>query len=135
MSNSFELGKVEYYTIKEAKLNDYINEKLDSKDYGLFWSINFEGDADTYLWRTKSEPKAGDKVYGHLEKAQKGKSILFKPDKEPMTDSKEENIARAVALKASVDMGADNVDHALDNADVFLYWLQTGQRIINVNGN
>lgn len=79
--SSFELNKPDFYTPKIVTENEYLNEKLTSDQYGIYYSVQFEGDAETYLWQAKTAPVVGEQVWGHLEKSGTGKSIRFKKDK------------------------------------------------------
>lgn len=142
----FELNKLGWYTVQAVEPNDFINKGLESDQYGIYYSVKFTGDADTFLWQAKTAPEAGQKVYGHLEKAKSGKSVKFRRAKKEDTpqesasitpgvapknsQSTDESIARAVALKAAVEFLAsanqhnNNVEHTIDIADQFLAWLQ-----------
>lgn len=82
--SSFELKKPDWYTPKIVTENDYLNEKLENTNFGIYYSVQFEGDADTYLWQAKTAPAVGEKVWGHIEQSSSGKSMRFKKDK---TDS------------------------------------------------
>lgn len=78
---NFELNVPGWYTPKIVAINDFLNEKLTTDQYGIYYSVQFDGDAETYLWQTKTEPVAGEKVFGHIEKSASGKSMRFKKDK------------------------------------------------------
>lgn len=79
----FELGKSNWYTVLNVAENDFLNEKLENEDYGIYYSVQFEGDAETFLWQAKTAPKMGEKYYGHVEQSKSGKSMRFKKDKVP----------------------------------------------------
>lgn len=134
MSN-FELGKPGYYVAQNVQKNEFLNRQLESDQYGIYYSVKFEGDAETYLWQTKTPPVEGEKYYGHIEESKSGKSLRFKKDKveevKPQqtgsTQSTDESIARAVALKAAVELFADtkdSVNDVLETANTFLGWLK-----------
>lgn len=137
----FELGKSDWYTPLNVAENDFLNDKLENDNYGLYYSVRFEGDAETYLWQAKTAPVVGEKYFGHIEKSKSGKSLRFKKDKVPEgadtpqgankqsaanSASTDENIARSVALKAAVDYVNDEAspEYVLTVAEVFLPWLQ-----------
>lgn len=80
MSN-FELGKPDWYIPQLVAENEYLNQKLTTDQYGIYYSVQFEGDAETYLWQTKTAPLVGEQVWGHIEKSSSGKSMRFKKDK------------------------------------------------------
>ena len=80
---TFELNKPGWYKALNVAPNDFLNEKLESDQYGIYYSVRFEGDADTYLWQAKSAPVEGEKYYGHIEESKSGKSMRFKKDKLP----------------------------------------------------
>lgn len=142
----FELNKPGYYTPQLVSENDFLNDKLTTDQYGMWYSVKFEGDADTYLWMAKTAPEAGKKYYGQIEKTSSGKSVKFKKLKEedaPRTSSApsnntptnsghsqstDESIARSVALKAAVEFATGDVDtgYVLGVADEFLVWLKGG---------
>jgi len=79
--SSFELDKLDWYEVQNAELNEFINDNLTTDEYGVYYSVKFVGDADTYLWQTKTEPVEGEKYWGMLQKAKSGKSVKFKWDK------------------------------------------------------
>lgn len=149
--SSFELGKPGYYTVQNVQENEFLNAKLESDQYGIYYSVKFEGDAETFLWQAKTAPVAGEKYYGHIEQSKSGKSLRFKKDKleedkasqAGSTQSTDESIARAVALKAAVEYSVANklTDSEVTGvADIFLAWLkddktlQQKQDIKNVFG-
>lgn len=45
-----------------------------------FYSVRFEGEQNSVLWKTKQRPNLGP-VYGHIEPSRSGKSRVFKKDK------------------------------------------------------
>ena len=82
MEGNFELDKKGWYTVQFCIDNKFLNDKLESDQYGLWYSIQFAGDAETYLWQTKTPPKEGEKYWGWLEKTKSGKSVKFRWDKQ-----------------------------------------------------
>lgn len=84
---NFELGKPGYYTPVSVAENDFLNEKLENTDYGIYYSVRFSGDAETYLWQSKTEPVPHERYWGHIEKSKSGKSLRFKKDKEESESS------------------------------------------------
>lgn len=140
MSN-FELNVPDWFKPQAVQENEFLNDKLETDQYGRWYSVQFQGDAETYLWMAKSQPNAGEKYFGHLEETKSGKSVKFKKDKVPEgnqapgsankqsasnSQSTDESIARSVALKAAVDYveGDVKVDFVLEVAEDFLGWLQ-----------
>ena len=85
--SSFELDKLDWYEVQNAELNEFINDNLTTDEYGVYYSVKFVGDADTYLWQTKTEPVEGEKYWGMLQKAKSGKSVKFKWDKKNAPES------------------------------------------------
>lgn len=83
MDGDFELMKMGWYTPINVIANEFLNDKLESDQYGLYYSVRFSGDAETYLWQAKTKPEEGVKVWGHIEESKSGKSMRFKKDKEP----------------------------------------------------
>lgn len=83
MEGNFELNKPGWYEAKTVMENDFLNGKLETKEYGIYYSVLFIGDAETYLWQAKTAPEEGKKYYGHIEESKSGKSLRFKKDKEP----------------------------------------------------
>lgn len=96
---NFELNKAGWYEVQFVLPNEFLNQKLDSDQYGIWYSVQFAGDAETYLWQTKTAPVEGEKYWGHLETTKSGKSTKFKwdkqnapdnlPDGKPSTDTKQ----------------------------------------------
>jgi len=78
----FELNKANWYTVELCQENDFLNSMLETKDYGIWYSVKFEGDANSFLWQTKTEPQEDKKYWGWLEKTKSGKSIKFHWDKQ-----------------------------------------------------
>lgn len=149
MDGTFELGKLGWYTPKIVQPNDFLNAKLENDTYGIWYTVQFHGDANTHLWQAKTAPVAGERVYGHIEKTASGKSTKFKrakkenvphdaqgsqqastlgvPAKYAQTNlDTQDSIARSVALKAAVDsLSPDSgTDVAIKVAETFLAWLQ-----------
>lgn len=85
MEGNFELKVPGWYTPKIIAENDFLNEKLETTQYGIYYSVQLEGDAETYLWQAKTAPVVGEKVWGHIEKSSTGKSMRFKKDKTDVT--------------------------------------------------
>lgn len=79
---TFELNKAGYYTPQQVAENDFLNGKLTSDQYGKWYSVQFVGDAETYLWQTKTDPVKGQKYFGMLIKTTSGKAVKFKRLKE-----------------------------------------------------
>lgn len=140
---TFELHKPGWYTPQNVEENEYLNNLLEDDKYGIWYSVKFEGDAETYITMAKSAPVAGQKVYGHIDLTAKGKPIRFKKDKVPegqpnpsgqASHSTDENIARSVALKAAVDFvnNEATTEFTLTVAEDFLAWLK-GQYPINTS--
>ena len=78
---NFEINKDGWYTVQNVEPNDFINDNLATDEYGIYYSVKFVGDAETFLWQTKTPPLEGEKYWGHIEKAKSGKSLKFKWDK------------------------------------------------------
>lgn len=77
----FTLGKPGWYEVKVSEENTFINDNLQSDEYGIYYSVGFVGDADSFLWQTKTPPVIGEKYWGWLEAAKSGKSTKFKWDR------------------------------------------------------
>src|SRR5258708_5123500 len=75
---TFVIGEIGEYTPKLVTENDFLNARLDSDTYGIYYSVLFEGDADTYLLQAKKAPEEGVIEYGSIEKSKSGKSMRFK---------------------------------------------------------
>lgn len=155
MDGTFELGKLGWYTPKIVQPNDFLNAKLENDTYGIWYTVQFHGDANTHLWQAKTAPVAGERVYGHIEKTASGKSTKFKrakkedipqdssyqapdtakgPSKYSQTNlDTQDSIARSVALKAAVDsLTPDSgTDVAIKVAETFLAWLQGSTKPTN----
>lgn len=78
----FELNKADWYTVETVEENAFLNDKLDSDQYGRWYSVKFVGDAQKINWMTKTTPEKGAKYWGWLEKTSTGKSVKFKWDKQ-----------------------------------------------------
>lgn len=127
MDGDFELNKPGWYTPKIADPNEFLNEKLTTDQYGIYYSVQFEGDADTYLWQTKTEPAIGETVYGHIEKSASGKSLRFKKDKldspsgnnpQPQNQNTSNNITLGLVYKTIANIrGIPEND-----ADASIFW-------------
>ena len=105
----FELNKIGWYEVKNSQPNDFINENLTSDEYGIYYSVVFQGDAETYLWQTKTAPVEGEKYWGHLEKAKSGKSIRFKKDKDAPTGDAAPAGASQTAQKPAYKDNSKNI--------------------------
>lgn len=84
MDGTFELNKIGWYTPKNVAENDFLNEKNSQADlakFGKTYSVSFEGDAETYLWTTKTRPEEGKRYWGHIQETS-GKMLRFKVDKQ-----------------------------------------------------
>lgn len=75
--SQFELNWVGEYIPQAVAENDYLNERLENKDYGIYYSVQFEGNAETYLLQAKIAPEAGKPEWGMLKTAKSGKSTRF----------------------------------------------------------
>lgn len=82
MQGNFKLNTVGWYTAQNVVENDFLNQKLENDQYGIYYSVKFEGDAETYLWQAKTAPVEGEKYWGHIEESKSGKSLRFKKDKD-----------------------------------------------------
>lgn len=137
----FELDKKHWYTVDTVEENAFLNQKPTDDLYGIWYSVKFEGDAQKYLWQTKTPPSPNTKYWGMLQKTTSGKSVKFKWDKlnTPSDEStgpvgavkhidNQESINRAVALRhaAVLYQGVgteDSSDIILRIADKFYTWL------------
>lgn len=77
---TFELGEAGFYTVDTVEENSWLNDKLDTKEYGIWYSVKFEGDAQKFGWQAKNAPVAKQKYWGWLEKTKSGKMVKFKND-------------------------------------------------------
>lgn len=139
----FEEGKPNWYKVKTAVENDWLNQKLDNFNYGKYYSVLFHGDAETYLWQTKEAPEVDKEYYGHMEPTKSGKGMRFKKDKVDSTGpvpvtanekqasfvetpEKQNSINKAVALNNAVNLYASSGGLGIDilkKADEFYAWL------------
>lgn len=78
MKATFKIGEVGEYMPTLVQENDFLNEKLENDMYGIYYSVRFEGDADTYLLQAKKAPQEGQLEYGMIELSKSGKSKRFK---------------------------------------------------------
>lgn len=76
--SQFELNWVGEYIPKLVSENDFLNEKLENDTYGIYYSVLFENDADTYLLQAKIPPEEGVPEWGMIEMSKSGKSKRFK---------------------------------------------------------
>lgn len=74
----FDLSWVGEYIPMNVQANDFLNEKLESDLYGIYYSVQFEGNAETYLLQAKKAPVKGVPEWGMIELAKSGKSYRFK---------------------------------------------------------
>lgn len=137
--SSFELNVSDHYTVQNVAENEWLNQKLTTTQYGIYYNVQFEGDAETYFLQAKTAPVVGDKLYGHIEQSKTGKSLRFKKDKleEPQnapyspvtgyaeTPDKQNSIYKSVALNNAAILYAQSEDksNVLSKADEFLDWL------------
>lgn len=87
--SDFELNKPQEYIVQNVEENDFINSNNSTADqakYGLTYSVKFEGDAETFLWTTKTPPESGKTYFGHIQKTS-GKMLRFKLDEREGTQS------------------------------------------------
>lgn len=83
MDGTFELNKPGNYTVELFDENHFLNDKNSPQDlakFGKTYSVKMVGDAETYLWTTKTEPVEGKSYYGHIQETS-GKMLRFKVDK------------------------------------------------------
>lgn len=83
MNGTFELNVPGNYTVELFEENHFLNDKNSPADlakFGKTYSVKFSGDAETYLWTTKTEPVEGKAYYGHIQPTS-GKMLRFKVDK------------------------------------------------------
>lgn len=74
----FDLNWVGEYIPKLVVENDFLNQKLENDTYGIYYSVLFEGDADTFLLQAKKAPVEGQPEWGVIEMSKSGKSKRFK---------------------------------------------------------
>lgn len=74
----FELNWVGEYIPQNVGLNNFLNDKLTEDTYGLYYSVQFQGDAETYLLQAKKAPVEGQPEWGMIEMSKSGKSKRFK---------------------------------------------------------
>lgn len=132
-----------HYTIRDFKVGDFKDQNNNT-----WCNVVFEEEpSEQYRWVVKDPTRVtlGTKVYGRLEEktSQQGKPYMrFYKEQEPdgqsapstggqasAGNSTDESIARAVALKAAVELHADpdNVPkpvEVLKDANIFLAWLK-----------
>lgn len=90
--NNFELNKPGQFTPQNVGENDFLNGKLTDQKYGKWYSVQFQGNAETYLWMTKTPPEIGKSYYGQLELTSSGKSTKFKRLREEESSSKDSSV-------------------------------------------
>lgn len=76
--SQFELNWVGEYIPQNVAENDFLNSKLENDTYGIYYSVQFQGDADTYLLQAKKAPVPGQPEWGMIEMSKSGKSKRFK---------------------------------------------------------
>ena len=144
-----ELNKIGWFTPVIVDENQFINDKNSPQDlakYGKTYSVVFEGDAETYLWTTKTPPEIGKKYWGHLQETS-GRMWRFKTDKQEdgvsshtvasnapaglyngqESNERQESIYRSVALNnaATVFQGTGvEKETVTEYADYFDEWLK-----------
>lgn len=100
----FTLNKPGWYEPHTVQPNDFLNQRLESDQYGIYYTVGFVGDAGTYLWQAKIAPVVGEKVWGHVEESKSGKSMRFKKDKDaPSTTPDGQPSVQAIAQDAHGD--------------------------------
>lgn len=75
---TFKIGEVGEYTPQEVEENEFLNERLTTDTYGIYYSVKFEGDAETFLLQAKKAPVKGQSEWGMIEQSKSGKSMRFK---------------------------------------------------------
>lgn len=81
----FSLNKPGNYTVELFEPNNFLNDKNSPADlakFGKTYSVKMAGDAETYLWTTKTEPVEGKSYFGHIQETS-GRMLRFKVDKLP----------------------------------------------------
>lgn len=136
----FELNKPDYFEFEAVELI----ENFEPDDFGNRWyNAKVSGNAESLMWLAKTKPETNKKYYGHVEKTKSGQRLRFRTDKLPenapaksyqKSPEQEESIARAVALKAAVEVfvgtvtdkmkGGFEPSYVLRTADTFLSWLK-----------
>lgn len=75
---SFIIGEVGEYIPQNVEPNEFLNTRLESDKYGIYYSVKFEGDAETFLLQAKKAPVEGQPEWGMIEQSKSGKSMRFK---------------------------------------------------------
>lgn len=86
------MNKPGLYTVKNVEPNDFINSKNKPEDlakFGKTYSVAFDGDAETYLWTTKTPPETGKQYWGHIQSTS-GRMMRFKLDKPEKSEHKDQ---------------------------------------------
>ncbi len=133
MSETYKIGAV------SEKIKNWSSQHGDFTTY----YVRLEGQSDTVQVNKKSSspsPKVGDEIYGDLTESEYGTKFksASKPfggsARTPESNDTQDNIARSVALKASVEYWAIGAsantgteEEVLDTADKFLTWLTGSQ--------
>jgi len=76
------MDKPQWHKVRIVTENDFLNDKLESDKYGIWYTVVFEGDAATHLWQTKTPPNVGEEYWGWIEKTKSGRATKFKWDKQ-----------------------------------------------------
>lgn len=101
---SFKFNEPGWYTAQNVEENDFLNAKLENDQYGIYYSVKFTGDAETFLWQAKTAPVEGEKYWGHIEQSKSGKSLRFRKDKDaPLTTPDGKPSTQAIAQEAHGD--------------------------------
>lgn len=74
----FKIGEIGEYIPQNVVENGFLNQKLESDTYGIYYSVQFQGDAETYLMQAKKAPVEGQPEWGMIEMSKSGKSKRFK---------------------------------------------------------
>lgn len=153
MDGTFELNKMGFYTPVNVIANDFLNSKLESDQYGLYYSVRFEGDAETYLWQSKTKPEEHVSVWGHIEESKSGKSMRFKKDKDapvpftedsqgaPISVAKVDNrfLKDVTSVPLDVYRVRANINGLPDNAeDASIFWelvKSDAEELLKIIGN
>lgn len=112
----FELNWVGEYIPRLISENDFLNQKLEDDTYGIYYSVLFEGDADTYLMQAKKAPEEGVPEWGMIGMAKSGKSKRFKRVKKD--DSGTQEGGPPASQESKVPRGAAADKYLKDTSDV-----------------
>lgn len=75
---TFKLNEVGEYIPKLVTENEFLNARLESDTYGIYYSVLFHGDAETYLLQAKKAPVEDVPEWGMITESKSGKSMRFK---------------------------------------------------------